>query len=366
MNLASRITALARAGSVLATREVRDAADDATVLWSAAGERRVRGVPEPVSLSPRAPRARRRRNAAVSGFAGLQCALAARLGSPGRAVRTPVWVRRYEEGLNLMHHHRRGRLPAALLAVLMLGAIGASSALADNYVALGDSYSSGTGTRDYSLNSGCQRGPYAYPYLIKQHRPNTTLNFVACSGAKTGDVLANQVSAVNSSTNIVTITIGGNDAGFSDVITECAKPSWAVQLRRPRDDGAELHPQHAAGPAQQRVLADQVARRGDGQGGRARLPAHLQRRGLQRRDVLQPRRRDTAERDRRPALEHHVGRAAAYGFTFKSAIPSFIGHAVCDNPEWLNGLSNPIGDSYHPNRSGHSLGYEPLVRAVIG
>jgi adenylate cyclase len=50
VNLASRITALARAGSVLATREVRDAAADAPVQWSSAGARRVRGVPEPVSL----------------------------------------------------------------------------------------------------------------------------------------------------------------------------------------------------------------------------------------------------------------------------------------------------------------------------
>ena len=45
-----------------------------------------------------------------------------------------------------------------------------AAASADNYVALGDSYSSGTGTRDYSLNSGCQRGPYAYPALIKADR----------------------------------------------------------------------------------------------------------------------------------------------------------------------------------------------------
>ena len=50
MNLASRITALARAGSVLATRDMRDAAGDAPVQWSPAGARRVRGVPDPVSL----------------------------------------------------------------------------------------------------------------------------------------------------------------------------------------------------------------------------------------------------------------------------------------------------------------------------
>src|SRR5437899_2456812 len=81
------------------------------------------------------------------------------------------------------------RVLPAVIAALALGAVGASSALADNYVALGDSYSSGTGTRDYSFDSTCQRGPYAYPALISVDRPNTTLTFKACSGAKTGDVL---------------------------------------------------------------------------------------------------------------------------------------------------------------------------------
>ena len=50
VNLASRLTALARAGSVLATREVRDATADTPVRWSSAGARRVRGLPEPVPL----------------------------------------------------------------------------------------------------------------------------------------------------------------------------------------------------------------------------------------------------------------------------------------------------------------------------
>lgn len=45
VNLASRVTGVARAGSVLATREVRDAAPDA-VQWSSAGAKRLRGVGE--------------------------------------------------------------------------------------------------------------------------------------------------------------------------------------------------------------------------------------------------------------------------------------------------------------------------------
>jgi adenylate cyclase len=49
VNLASRITSIARPGSLLAEREVREAAPE-RYAWSFAGERRLRGVREPVQL----------------------------------------------------------------------------------------------------------------------------------------------------------------------------------------------------------------------------------------------------------------------------------------------------------------------------
>jgi adenylate cyclase len=49
VNLASRITSIARPGSVLAEREMREAAADSH-RWSFAGERRLRGIREPVAL----------------------------------------------------------------------------------------------------------------------------------------------------------------------------------------------------------------------------------------------------------------------------------------------------------------------------
>ena len=54
----------------------------------------------------------------------------------------------------------------------------------------------------------------------------------------------------------------------------------------------------------------------------------------------------------RDQIRNAATRAGA-NFVFKDAIPPFIGHAVCDSPEWINGLSNPVGESYHPNRTGH-------------
>lgn len=49
VNLASRVTDIARPGAVLATSAVREAAGD-SYSWSAAGKRRVKGVKEPVPL----------------------------------------------------------------------------------------------------------------------------------------------------------------------------------------------------------------------------------------------------------------------------------------------------------------------------
>jgi adenylate cyclase len=49
VNLASRVTSVARPGSLLADRDVREAVDDG-YRWSYAGERRLKGIREPVPL----------------------------------------------------------------------------------------------------------------------------------------------------------------------------------------------------------------------------------------------------------------------------------------------------------------------------
>jgi adenylate cyclase len=50
VNLASRVTGIARPGSVLCTQEVRDAADGDGLHWSSAGRHRLKGVSGPVPL----------------------------------------------------------------------------------------------------------------------------------------------------------------------------------------------------------------------------------------------------------------------------------------------------------------------------
>src|SRR3954467_6128628 len=96
------------------------------------------------------------------------------------------------------------RVLAVLCVLVALGGV-SSASWATKYVALGDSYSSGTGTRTY-YDSNCQRSVYSYPYLLHNAHPSWTFVQAACSGAKTGDVINTQAPSLTSDTNWVTYT----------------------------------------------------------------------------------------------------------------------------------------------------------------
>jgi len=99
-----------------------------------------------------------------------------------------------------------------------------------NYVALGDSYSSGEGNPSFiapSDTDGCHRSFAAYPTLVALASNSSLRAFVACSGATTSDVVnghdgePSQLDSLDAGTDIVTITVGGDDAEFSDFAEEC-------------------------------------------------------------------------------------------------------------------------------------------------
>ncbi len=233
-----------------------------------------------------------------------------------------------------------------------------------SYVALGDSYSSGVGTRSYlSDGTTCQRSVYAFPSLIAAAR-GYSLNFRACSGAKISDVTSNQLSALSPSTSYVTISVGGNDAGFTSVITTCAEPSWASDC-----NGA--------------VKKAQAYITGTLPGSLSTLYAAIRSRAPNARVVVVGYPRlfngedcnaftwfsptDESQLNATADLMNKTLAAAATarGFAFANPTSAFTGHAVCGSPEWLNGLSNPISESYHPNRTGHASGYAPLVSPLL-
>ncbi|GGB74489.1 lipase [Knoellia flava TL1] len=122
------------------------------------------------------------------------------------------------------------------LAAPALAAPGASSSgaprVADGpYVALGDSFSAGSGVLPLSAtaNPQCTQSALNYPHLLAQ-RTGRALTDVTCGGADTGDFtgsqfpgVAPQLDAVTPEARLVTIGIGGNDSSvFTSIIQQCA------------------------------------------------------------------------------------------------------------------------------------------------
>jgi hypothetical protein len=148
----------------------------------------------------------------------------------------------------------------ALLATVPLGLGTVSSAGLNNYVsasseyvALGDSYASGEGLQSNattyispSNNDGCHRSVTAYPVLVAaslnvdlgQFEAYGSGGFVACSGATSKDLLKGengepaQLSALSSATRWVTVTAGGDDLHFANVLLACLDLRASVKVLR--------------------------------------------------------------------------------------------------------------------------------------
>lgn len=122
------------------------------------------------------------------------------------------------------------------------------------YVAMGDSYSSGEGTASYdsgtdtgkdSGQDSCHRASddlskAAYPALLVndpslRDQVPSALSFVACSGSTIDEVVkgnrngngeASQMEALDGDVTLVTLSVGGDDLGFSSVLENCVNEPW--------------------------------------------------------------------------------------------------------------------------------------------
>jgi len=118
------------------------------------------------------------------------------------------------------------------------------------YVALGDSYSSGEGVRPFTRGTddpaqggdGCHRSEDAYPLQIV-FTNEVQRRFRACSGARLDDMYSRQQTdgggnrlgaqlapgVLGPEVGLVTVTIGGNDLGFADVLSHCATHAHCME-----------------------------------------------------------------------------------------------------------------------------------------
>jgi lysophospholipase L1-like esterase len=105
-----------------------------------------------------------------------------------------------------------------------------------SYVALGDSYAAGpliplpTGRP-----AGCLRSTRNYPSMVAETLGVPDFRDASCSGATTAELAAEQATQLGTNppqfdrldpdVELVSLTIGGNDIGFAEIIDECAKRS---------------------------------------------------------------------------------------------------------------------------------------------
>ena len=121
---------------------------------------------------------------------------------------------------------RTGSVLAAVALCASLAAVPAQAAGLD-YVALGDSAAAGPLIPDQDPTTPCARSSRNYP-AVAAKALGATLTDVSCSGATVEDFTGSQFAAtppqfdaLDAGTDLVTLTIGGNDIGLVQAALTC-------------------------------------------------------------------------------------------------------------------------------------------------
>ncbi|MGW6915227.1 SGNH/GDSL hydrolase family protein [Kitasatospora sp. NPDC054939] len=256
---------------------------------------------------------------------------------------------------------------AALAVVLTLTTLftaSAANAAAVNYVALGDSYSAGVGAGSYLADSGsCKRSTNAYPYLWKKAHAPSSFTFVACSGARTGDVLNNQLSALNSGTTLVSISIGGNDAGFASTMQTCVLESDSACL-----SAVATAKNYATTTLPGKLDQVYSAIRAKAPNARVVVMGYprLYKVGGSCIFGIGDTKRAAINSAADLLNEVIAKRAANAGNAFGDVRSIFGTHEICGSgTTWLHSTTWPVDDSYHPKAAGQSGGYLPIFSGQV-
>jgi lysophospholipase L1-like esterase len=231
-------------------------------------------------------------------------------------------------------------------------------------VALGDSYSSGAGNPPFAAEAGsCDRSAVAWPYLLASLHSGRTAAVFACAGAKS-DALTHpfkgqpaqvqQLAALPKAPDVVTVTIGGNDARFSAVLVSCV-------LYRCFWDGNETRRRNYIKNDLPAILrADYSAVKAAAPKSRVLVVGY---------PMILPRSRSDSvacpwleDRERRQLnslaseLESVMRRAASKAdVDFVSTASTLRGHELCTRDSWVRPIGlNPLQSGYgaHPLRAG--------------
>jgi lysophospholipase L1-like esterase len=114
----------------------------------------------------------------------------------------------------------------------------------EHYVALGDSYAAGPGIPEQRAEPrGCEQSTNNYPARLAAGLGLRNYTDVSCSGAKTDNMTTAQsvtggnhppqFNALHPDTDLVTLTISGNDIGFTEIVYTCTRVSVRDPMGNP-------------------------------------------------------------------------------------------------------------------------------------
>lgn len=264
---------------------------------------------------------------------------------------------------------------------------------AGTYVALGDSYAAGAGVPAQSAGL-CMRSSRNYGHIVAETLARdasssmSSYKDVTCAAAKVGALTATQtdagipvngpqLDAVTPDTGLVTLTIGGNnlgttDLGFVDVVAVCATLSVTNPFGAPcRDHYGNTLDRRLAAAAPQ--LADAL-RRIHAKAPRAKVlvagyPAVLPD------DARKCLFKMPATTGDLTFLRSVIGKlndmvsttAAANGATYVDTLGPTKGHDACSSDRWIeNILPTRPALSLHPNATGERVMADAVLKALRG
>lgn len=227
-----------------------------------------------------------------------------------------------------------------------------------SYVALGDSYSAGSGA--LPPTDACLRSAAAFPILLAK-LGRLDLTHAACGGATIPDVMGTQLGALNKSTDYVTVQAGGNDIGFVPVFTVCAGLDDAACMGALAQAHAYLNLNTTEGF---RAHAGALYKAIRAKAPKAKLivvgyPRLFNGTNCSTQVYYSPA-EQTAMNATIDLLNKRLRQAAkSVGAKFADPTKAFKGHAWCDKKSWITPAEAQI--AFHPTALGQALGLLPTV-----
>lgn len=233
-----------------------------------------------------------------------------------------------------------------------------------NYVALGDSISAGTGGGYYGFSGYCYRSANSYPKLYQGGHTLNSFSFPACAGATTDNVKNNQLGSLNSSTTLVTISIGGNDTGFADVMNKCTNGTDQECVDRVNQAKWEVN-----NVLPGKLNSTYSAIKSKAPNARVIVMGYPRLFVSGTASCFMSYTKRTSLNSLSDSLASVISsRAAAAGFTYVDVRTAFSSHGICSSDPWIKGIVTGTYwiESFHPNANGYRYGYYNSLLSATG